>query len=185
VLFAAFAQAQQIDVLVSGSSLFATKSYNASEISPPPAERGGVYPGFGLQYILDNHFGVNAEMSFRYDRGIYDSYQPYRPIFYDFNGVFAPTFTKKWSANMMAGVGVESLYFYNQYSTCSPNSVCRPLINSSHFMVHLGAGPRYYFYHHMFVRPEAHYYFIPNNVEFHSDHLFRLGASVGYTFGAR
>jgi hypothetical protein len=36
-----------------------------------------------------------------------------------------------------------------------------------------------------FVRPEAHYYFIPNNFEFHSDHVFRIGASIGRTFGSK
>jgi len=35
------------------------------------------------------------------------------------------------------------------------------------------------------VRPEAHYYFIPNNYQFHSDHVFRIGGSIGYTFGSR
>jgi hypothetical protein len=49
-------------------------------------------------------------------------------------------------------------------------------------MEHLGGGVRYYFWHQFFIRPEIHYYRIQNNVEFHSDNLFRASASIGYTF---
>ena len=50
-------------------------------------------------------------------------------------------------------------------------------------MEDLGAGVRYYVWHHFFVRPEVHYYHIQNNVEFNSDNVFRVGASIGYTIG--
>jgi hypothetical protein len=33
-------------------------------------------------------------------------------------------------------------------------------------------------------RPEAHDYFIPNNDQFHSDHVLRVGVSIGHTFSA-
>jgi hypothetical protein len=49
-------------------------------------------------------------------------------------------------------------------------------------MEHLGGGLRYYFWRQFFIRPEIHYYLIQNNVEFHSDNLFRASASIGYTF---
>jgi hypothetical protein len=50
-------------------------------------------------------------------------------------------------------------------------------------MEDLGGGIRYYVWHHLFVRPEIHYYHIQNNVEFNTDNLFRVGASIGYTIG--
>ena len=49
-----------------------------------------------------------------------------------------------------------------------------------------GAGFRYYVWHRLagvFVRPEAHYYHVQNNQGFNSSNVFRLGASIGYTFG--
>jgi hypothetical protein len=49
--------------------------------------------------------------------------------------------------------------------------------------VHAGFDVRYYAFRNLFVRPEVHYYYIHNNYEFHSDHVLRLGASIGYTFG--
>jgi hypothetical protein len=73
--------------------------------------------------------------------------------------------------------------FYNTGS-CTFGNGCRTLVNSTHFTVHLGVGVRYYFWRTFFVRPEAHYYFIPNNDQFHSDNLFRVGVSIGHTFGS-
>ena len=53
-------------------------------------------------------------------------------------------------------------------------------------MEDFGAGFRYYVWHHLphvFVRPEAHYYHVHNNQGFNSSNVFRIGASIGYTFG--
>ena len=65
----------------------------------------------------------------------------------------------------------------------------RPLVLESYGETldgfHFGVGIRYYFWRNVFARPEAHYYIIPNNVEFHSDNVFRVGASIGHTFGTK
>jgi opacity protein-like surface antigen len=51
-------------------------------------------------------------------------------------------------------------------------------------MEDLGAGVRYYVWHHFFVRPEVRYYHIQNNTdEFNSSNIFRVGGSIGYTIG--
>jgi len=155
-------------------------------VFPPPQENGGVYPTVGAEFLLENRFGFQAEGTFRYKQGLYDGYQKFRPFLYDVNGVFAPRITKKITVDFLAGVGVESLIFYNQYNACSPpNTVCQTSLNSSHFLVHIGGGPRYYFWHDFFVRPEVHYYRIFHNVEFSSDNVVRVGATIGYTFGTR
>jgi hypothetical protein len=189
VLFTTFAHAQdiqRIDAIVGGSSLFASKFLSASQAYQPPAENGGIYPTFGVEAILENRLGVSAEGAIRFNRGTYNGYQPYRPMFFDVNGVFAPQVNKRISLDLMAGVGIETVLFYNEFGSCSSsNSFCRTNLNSSHFLIHLGGGPRYYFHGHFFVRPEAHYYFIRNNFEFHSDNLLRLGASIGYTWGSK
>ena len=83
----------------------------------------------------------------------------------------------------MAGAGVESVLFY-EHGTCGlTGGGCRTHVDSNHFLLHAGFGVRYYAWRSVFIRPEVHYYFIPNNFEFHSDNVFRIGASVGYTFG--
>ena len=86
----------------------------------------------------------------------------------------------------MAGIGGQTLIFYNQFYSCTvPTGGCSTHLNSTHFLVHAGVGIRYSVWRGIFVRPEAHWYFIPNNFQFHSDNVFRVGASLGYTFGSR
>lgn len=184
VAFASFARAQQIDIAVGASTIFSSKPTSASLAYPPPAEKGGVYPSVSAEFVFKNRFGFNAEMTVRDKQGLYNGYQKFRPLLYDANAVFAPRFGEKIGADLMAGVGGESLIFYNQFGTCNFPS-CPPRVNSNHLMFHAGAGLRYYFWKQFFVRPEAHYYFVRNNFEFHSDSVIRLGASIGYTFGSR
>jgi len=183
LLFAAFAQAQQIDVAVGGSTLFSTKNTTASEAFPPPAEKGGTYAGFSIDRIFENHFGYSAEVSTLYHQGLYNGYQRFRPFLYDVNGVFTHHVRNRINADFMAGVGGESLIFYNQFSACKFSS-CPVSVNSNHLLVHVGADVRYTVWRNFFVRPEAHFYRIVNNTEFHSGNVLRLGASIGYTFGS-
>ena len=181
VLFACLARAQQIDLLVSGSTLFAPKYNNSSLAYPPPAQKGGVYPGFSIEYIRKDHLGFNAEMMFRDHKTLYNGYQEYRPYFYDVNAVFAPRLGLKTQGDFMAGFGAETLLFYNTFGTCNYSN-CLVNVNSTHFMLHLGGGVRYYVWREFFIRPEVHYYRVINNSQFNSDNIFRAGASIGYTF---
>lgn len=181
--FAGFARAQQIDLAVGGNTLWSPKNTTASVGFLPPPEKGGTYPSVSLQYMLRKRIGVNAEGTFRYHEGLYNAFQPYRPILYDVNAVYAPPLARKATGDFMAGIGLESLLFYNSADVCGiPTGGCRAFINSNHFMLHFGAGIRYQLWQRFFVRPEAHWYVIRNNFEFHSDNVFRVGASLGYTF---
>ena len=186
VVLVDFARAQEVDLAVGGSTPYAFSSTSASQAFPAPPERGGTYPGFSVQIFPWGQLGINAELAFRYHQGLYNDFQTFRPILYDFNAVYTSRIARKMSVDAMAGVGGETLLFYNQYSSCTlAASGCVTNITSNHLMFHLGVGIRYYFLHQFFIRPEAHYYLINNNFEFHSDNLFRAGASIGYTFGRK
>ena len=181
---AGLAHAQELSIAASGSTLFSTNSYSSSAAYPQPPEKGGVYPGANVEYILKNHLGLNAEFSYRYHETFYDGFQRYRPVFTDVNGVFAPHTGPKTVADFMAGIGLENVNFYNQFGSCS--EICSTFVSGHHFMFHGGAGVRYYFWRSFFARPEAHYYYIVGNTdEFHSGNVLRLGASIGYTFGRK
>jgi len=188
VPFATFARAQQFDIAVGGSTLFSTKNSTASRAFVPPPEKGGVYPNFSIDRIYKNRLGYSAELAFRYKQGIYNGYQPYRPLLYDFNAVYAPRLKgvfpsrldKRISVLLLGGAGGQSVIFYNQFGNCV-YSACNTHLNSNHFLVHAGFGIRYRVWRNFFARPEANYYRIFNN-DFHSDNVVRLGASVGYTF---
>ncbi|PYX72595.1 MAG: hypothetical protein DMG78_11930, partial [Acidobacteria bacterium] len=146
VVFAALvpvAPAQQIDLAVGGSTLWSTKPLTASQAFLPPAEKGGTYAGASLQYLTERRLGINIEGAFRAKEGLYNNYQYYRPALYDVNAVYARPMAPKVRADFMAGVGGETLLFYQQ-TNCIYSGGCRTYVNNTHFLVHAGVGVRYY-----------------------------------------
>lgn len=181
---ATFAQAQTLDLAVGGNTLWSPKNPTASVGFIPPPLKGGVYPSVSAEYIGEGHFGLLAEGAFRYHYTYYDNFQQYRPVMYDFNAVYATRMANKTRGDFMAGIGGESLLFYAPSYICGiPTGGCRTFLNSNHLAFHAGVGIKYMAWRNVFVRPEAHWYFVRNNFQFHSDNVFRVGVSVGYTFG--
>jgi len=183
LLFTCFTRAQQIDVAVGDSAILSSKYTGSSQAYLPAAEKGGMYPSFSADVIFKNRIGFSGEVAVRAKQGLYNNYQPFRPILYDFNALIAPRFGDKITAEFMAGVGGESLRFYNANGNCSYPTGCLVHVSSNHLLVHVGGGVRYYFWRSFFVRPEAHLYWIHNNTQFNSNYVGRVGASIGYTFG--
>jgi hypothetical protein len=182
LLLATFAHSQQFDFAVGGGTLFSTRNITASEAFPAPAEKGGLYPSISIERIFKNHYGYSAEIAYRYKEGLYNDYQHFRPFIYDFNAVYASRLAKKTTADLAAGVGGQSLLFYSPSDNCAYVG-CSTHLDSNHFLFHAGAGIRYALFRRIFVRPEANYYrIIDNTIDFHSDNVLRLGASIGYTF---
>ncbi|HZQ94042.1 MAG TPA: hypothetical protein VFA67_03470 [Candidatus Sulfotelmatobacter sp.] len=181
-----FVVAQQVDFAVGASTLWSSQNTTAAIGFLPPAEKGGMYPSASLQYVSPRRLGFNAELAFRDKKAIYNGFQPYRPFLYDVNAVYAPRFNKKSGGDFMAGIGGQTVLFYNEFGACGLSaSGCRININSTHFLVHAGADVKYYFWRNFFARPEAHWYYVINNVQFHSNNVFRVGLSLGHTFGSR
>ena len=147
-----------------------------------PTMGGGTYLNFSGDFLLRHQLGVQGEIAWRAHQNLYLGYQPYRPLFYDFGGVWAPRFGRV-GAEFTAGIGAESLRFYNNYYTCSYISGCTDYTSSNHFMGAFGAGLKLYATHSIFIRPEARLYLIHNNEEFAGSHAVRAGVSIGYTFG--
>jgi len=177
---AGLARAQELDIAVNGSALFSPRNTSASLAFLPPAEEGTLF-GASVQYIGDNHFGYSAEGAFRYHEGLYNGFQHFRPILYDVNGVYSRHLHAKIEGDLMAGIGGQTLIFYNSFSNSCVSSVCPISVNSTHFLVHLGGGIRYNFWHSLFIRPEANYYRVIDNHEFNSGNVLRLGASIGFS----
>jgi Outer membrane protein beta-barrel domain len=173
--------AQQFDVGFGVGTLTAPSASSASGNHAPVSLTGGAYPVVSADLLFKKQFGVGGELAWRASQNLYAGFQPYRPLFYDFNGIYVPKLGKRASAELMAGIGWESLRFYQGFTTCGAIS-CTDFVSSNHFMGHFGAGLRYYFYGHFFVRPEAHLYLIDNNQEFSSSRAARFGVSLGYTF---
>ena len=154
-----------------------------------PSLSGGLYPSFSGIVILGHHIGFGGNVAWRASRSIYAGSSgnfgilaPVRPIFYDFDGVYSRTFEKKAGVDLMAGIGGEDLRFYTPFFNCGTFSGCTNYVSSNHFAGHFGAGVRYYFWGHAFIRPEAHYYVIHNNNEYNGVNAARFTISIGYSF---
>jgi hypothetical protein len=149
-----------------------------------PSDRGGAYPGFSADLLLRHRIGFEGELSWRASQDLYGGSQPYRPVFYSFNAIWAPKLSKSFTAELLAGVGGEDLRFYG-FSNCNNFFGCTTYSSSNHFMGDFGGGIRAYIWHNVFVRPEVRLYLINNNAEFSSNTVVRYGGSLGYSFGGR
>jgi len=172
---------QEFDAAIGAGTVFAPSASSATGNHAPVTLGGGTYPVFSADLLLKHNFGVSGELAWRASRNAYAAIQPERPLFYDFNGIYAPKIGRHAGAELMAGVGWESIRFYQPFTTCGAIS-CTDFVSSNHFMGHFGGGLRYYIHGHFFVRPEAHLYVIRNNQEFSSPVATRVGISLGYTF---
>jgi hypothetical protein len=178
-----FASAQQLDVGLGFGTVTSSGSSACTVTACSVAEKGGTYPAIGFDVIFHKRIGFGFETAWKASQGAYGGPggQPFRPILYDFNAVYQPRFSKTVGADLMAGIGAQSTRFYLPY--CTNGFTCNNYSSDNHFLVHLGGGLRYYFWHHVFVRPEVHYYKINNNVEFSSDNVIRVGGTLGFTLG--
>ena len=177
-------QAQQFDAALGFGSVKAPAGSNGV-----PSESGGLYISFSGNVILKHHFGFGGEVAPRFLRAQYGVSNgsvflgsiPYRPIFYDFNAVYGLTsMKKKIGGDLMAGIGGQDTRFYVGGS-CGFTG-CTNYTSSNHFAWHFGADFRYYFKGHAFIRPEAHYYIVHNNVDFNNVNVSRYAISIGYSF---
>ena len=179
-------QAQEFDGAFGFGTVKAPAATTNSSGVSFPSLSGGLYPSFSGMFRLKHHIGFGGEVAWRarqaiYGTGAFGNIEPYRPIFYDFNAVFGRTW-KKVGADAMAGIGGEDLRFYTPFFNCNGFTGCTNYQSSNHFAFHLGADIRYYFWGHAFIRPEAHYYVVHNNVEFNNVNVSRFGVSIGYSF---
>ncbi len=176
-------QAQQLDAAFGFNTVKAPSNQTITSTNfYPQSIGGGFFPSVSADYLWKNHVGVQGEVAWRGKDNVYGGYQPFRPIFYDFNAMYAPYFGKKIEGEVLAGFGAQSSRFYTPYYQCTAFS-CTDYNSSNHLLLHLGAGVRFYVWNRFFVRPEAHWYYTHNNFEFNSSTAQRYGVSIGYSFG--
>lgn len=150
----------------------------------------GAFGKFGGNFMVTPHFGLGAETDFRFSQGDYAGLN-YRPLFYDFNGIWLPTAhrLKRVVPELQAGLGGVNVKFYDSQSFCNAFTGCSSSNNfidsSNHFQVHLEAGVRFYATPHLFVRPNVDVHYVNNFFQFGSNWVPEYGASVGWSFGER
>jgi len=176
--------AQQVDAAFGVNTLSSASGTTSSGLFFPTVG-GGTYPSFSMDFLLRHRIGVNGEVSWRASQNLYGGFQPFRPIFYDFNAIWAPRLAKAVTAELVAGIGGEDVRFYTGTLNCNNFFNCTDYVSANHFMGDVGGGIRYYFWGHAFLRPEVRLYMIHNNAEFSSNYATRYGISLGYSFGER
>jgi len=185
LLIAGAAQAQtEIDLAFGVSGVHGTSFTNAEVSSGffPQDVGGGAFPTFSGDFIFHRHIGIMGEVAWRATQNLSQSIAPFRPIFYDFGAIYAPPLGKHAALEVTTGIGGESIRFYTGTINCSFIS-CTDYVSSNHLLWQAGAGVRLYAWRNLFIRPEFRYYLIHDNFEFSSNHAFRAGASLGYSFG--
>jgi len=167
------AQAQSLD------AFFGLNAVTASQaVQNIPKLGGGVFPSAGVNLFL-GAVGVGAEAAFRANTNS----TGFRPVYYDVNLLIDPFYvSRSISPEFMIGAGAQHIGDYGAAASCGGLSNC---VNyaSNHLALHLGVGVKVYLTQHIFVRPEAHFYFIHNNQAFQTSSTQRFGISLGYTLG--
>ncbi len=180
--FSNIAQAQKIDLAFGISGIDAPGASNADGINHQPVSlTGGAYPGFSGDVLFFHNMGIGGEIYWKASQADYAGQGfNYRPLFYDINAVYAPKIASHTYLELVGGIGALSTRFYTG-TVCGIYS-CSNYQSSNHFDADFGAGLKLYATHNFFVRPEARFYLINNNLEFSSNHATRYGVSIGYTF---
>jgi len=176
--FSNFAKAQKVD-LAFGVSTVEAPGAN----SQGPSLAGGTYPGFSGDVLFWHNFGIGGEIYWRATQSNFESIFgniPYRPLFLDFDGVYAPKLASHTYLELSAGIGALDT---RQYCNECGNGYNTNYTSDKHFMGDFGAGVKFYPKGGFFIRPEAKVYLVNNNQLFSSFYSTRVGASIGYTFG--
>ncbi len=153
----------------------------------PTSSMGGVFGTLGGGVMINKHFGVGAEVAWRFTQGNYAG-AGYRPILYDFNGIYVPSIrTKRIVPELQGGFGGTSLRFYGGQQYCNPyTGFCSNYAGSSnHLQLHAGAALRIYVKENIFIRPSFDYHWVRNLQEFASDSVPAWGIAIGFGGGGQ
>ena len=182
--YQAYPEGPQVDATFGVGTLLApTSSFNVNPVNHSPQSlTGGTYLSFSGDALFWRHLGAQGEVAWRASQGLYLGTQPYRPILYDFNVIYAPPLGRHAQLEMLAGIGGLSTRFYTPIFFCNFYG-CTNYVSSNHFLGDVGFAVRFYLGRGVFIRPEFREYFINNNVEYGSPYATRLGGSIGYSFG--
>jgi len=148
----------------------------------------GFMLGFGGDIMFKPKFGFGAEFNVEPSTKAYGPLSD-RSMFYDFNGVYEPYATKRVALMIQGGVGGERTSFSISQSGCVGNVACstqvEPVGTDSHFQVHVGVGVQFFLSHHLFIRPQFDFHYVPGlKNDFNSDAVPEATVIVGFSSGS-
>lgn len=158
---------------------------NTGELINSPAMTG-VFGTVGGALMLNPHFGVGAQVSFRFAQGDYLGFG-YRPIFYDFNGIWTPqihSIEKVVVPEFQGGFGGVNLRFYdpaNYYYDYNSGRYTNFAGSSNHLQLHAAAGVRFKIRPRIWIRPMVDYRWVRNLNEFGNNNVFSYSLAIGFS----
>ncbi len=168
----ALSSAQSVDVFAGLNALSASQA-----VQNIPRLSGGVFPSVGVNLFF-GMFGVGAEVAGRATRNS----SGIRPVYYDVNLLVDPIhISRSIIPIFMFGLGAQSISSYTGLVSCGGVGPCTSYVGS-HLSAHVGMDLKVYLTEHLFLQPEAHFYFIRNN-QLQAASAQRYGVSLGWTFG--
>jgi hypothetical protein len=192
VFFSAFAGAEPrldayfgLGTAYDGSTHQVLGSPTSELIESPSLD--GIFGTFGGAVFFKPTFGVGAQVSLRFRQGDYSGYG-YRPIFYDFNGIWTPVVGKRIMPEFQAGFGGVNMRFYDatspyyDYNTGTYSTFAG---SSNHLQLHAAAGLRIFVKEHIFIRPQVDYHWVRNLNEFAGSSVPAYSIAIGFTTGNR
>src|SRR6478672_10413243 len=93
VLACVGAQAQ-LDVAMGLSTVNGPSASSATGNYAPQNIGGGAYISFSADYLMWHNLVFGGQISWRASQNLWGGQLPFRPIFYDFNGVYAPRLSR-------------------------------------------------------------------------------------------
>jgi len=146
----------------------------------------GLFATVGGGLMLTDHFGAGAEINWRAGQGNYTGVN-YRPIFYDFNGIWQPVKTKRLVPEIQGGIGGVALRFNANGTQCDALAGCQNVNlgseSSSHFQLHGSAAARLYVTPRLFLRPAVDLHYVNNFFQFGHNLVPEYSMGIGYSFG--
>ena len=146
----------------------------------------GLFMNVGGEFMMTNHFGAGAEINWRAGQGDYAGLN-YRPIFYDFNGIWQPIKAKRFVPEVQAGLGGVAVNFSQNQTLCDQFAGCNTFNlgseSSNHFQTHFGVAARIYATPHIFIRPAVDVHWVNNFFQFGSDWVPEYTIGLGYSIG--
>lgn len=185
--FSIASQAQEISAAFGVSGMWAPSANSTNLITSngntffPQSIGTGTWPVVSGSFVTAKRIGIEGEFAWRAKQNLYDGFQPFRPIFWDINALYAPKLGNRATLELLGGIGSEDVRFYG-VTNCSTFTGCTNFVSEKHLMGDVGAGLRVYATKNFFIRPEARLYFVRNNFDFSGSKAVRAGVSVGFTF---
>ena len=105
--FSIASQAQEISAAFGVSGMWAPSANNVPLTNSffPQSIGTGTWPVVSGSFVTAKRIGIEGEVSWRAKQNFYDGIEPFRPIFWDINAIYAPKLGDRATLELLGGIG--------------------------------------------------------------------------------